>query len=211
MRARLITLVFMILAATFAGAQRVAAQPSFAEVTDRLKSVNPTLRTFIVDQAVDARVLGVFHWRMRTTLYAARPASYKVIIHDPPPLIGRFADVIGDVSSPEEVLANYRASAIRPAPNNRLIVDLVGTSAAVNPPAVIATVDAARWLIDDLLLKYAWGDVRVGYRYDNVGGYLLPVTARIDVPRFTIGADVAFINYRLNAPIPPGIFEKPNS
>ena len=207
MRKRIITLIFMIVAATAAGVQRVAAQPSLAELADRLKGVNPSLRTFIVDQAIDARVLGIFHWRMRATMYAARPGSYKVIIHNPPPLIGRFADVVGDASSPEEVLTNYRGAAIRPAPNNRLIVDLLGKDADVNPPSVVATIDAAHWLVEELLLKYSWGEVRVGYRYDTVGGYLLPVTATIEVPRYAISADVTFVNYRLNAQIPPGIFE----
>jgi len=206
MRKRIITLIFMIVAATAAGVQRVAAQPSLAELADRLKGVNPSLRTFIVDQAIDARVLGIFHWRMGATLYAARPGAYKVIIHNPPPLIGRFADVVGDVSSPEQVLANYRATAIRAAPNNRLMVDLVGITPSVNPPSAAVIIDAARWVVEDLLLKYDWGDVRVVYRFDVVSGYLLPVSARIEVPRYTITADVTFVGYRLNVPIPPGIF-----
>lgn len=208
MRARLITLLFMIVAATAAGVHRVAAQPSLVDLADRLKSVNPTLRTFIADQTIDARVLGVFHWRMRATLYAARPGSYKVIIHDPPPLIGRFAEAVSDVSSPEQVVANYRVTAVRPAPNNRLIVDLAGTSPSVNPPSAVATIDASRWLIEDLLLKYDWGDVRVTYKFGLVSGYLLPVTARIEVPRYTITADIGFTAYRLNVPIPPGVFDK---
>lgn len=207
MRNRIITLIFMIVAATAAGVHRAAAQPTLVDVLDRLKAVNPTLRTFIVDQVVDARVLGIFHWRMHATMYASRPASYKVIIHNPPPLIGRFADVVADVSSPEEVLSNYRAAAIRPAPSNRLIVDLVGSSPAVNPPAVVATIDAGRWLVEDLLLKYTWGEVRVAYRYDVISGYLLPVTARFEIPRYAIAADVTFTGYRLNVPIPPGILD----
>jgi hypothetical protein len=207
MRSRILTLIFVVVAAAFAGVHRVAAQPSLTEIADRMKSVNPTLRTFIVDQVADTRVLAIFRWRLNTTMYASRPASYKVIIHNPPPLIGRFFDVISDVSSPEQVLANYRGAAIRPGPNNRLILDLVGVSSSVNPPAIVATIDAAHWVAEDLLLKYSWGDVRVTYHYEMVSGYLLPVTMRVDIPRYTIAADVTFTNYRLNVPIPPGTFD----
>ncbi len=208
MRLRLLTLVLMVLTAVAAGVHRAAAQPSFAEITDRLKAVNPALRTFIVDQVVDARVWGIFRWRLNTTMYASRPASYKVIVHNPPPLIGRFADVVSDVSSPEQVLADYRATAVRAAPNNRLVVDLAGTSPSVNPPVAILTVDASRWVAEEVLLKYAWGDVRVTWHYQPVEAYLLPTSARIDIPRFAIGADVLFVNYRLNVPLPAGIFDE---
>jgi hypothetical protein len=51
--------------------------------------------------------------------------------------------------------------------------------------------------------------VRVTYRYEIVSGYLLPVTARFEIPRYLIAADVTFTGYRLNVPIPPGILEKP--
>jgi hypothetical protein len=203
-------LVFVLLTMVWMGVHRAAAQPTqptLAEIADRMRGVNPTLRTFIVDQVVDARVLAIFRWRLNTTMYASRPASYKVIIHNPPPLLGRFADVVADVSSPEQVLANYRGAAIRPAPNNRLVLDLVGVSPSVNPPALTAIVDGAHWVAEDLLLKYAWGDVHVVYHYELIEGFLLPATARVDVPRFTFGADVAFVNYRLNVPIPPGTFD----
>jgi hypothetical protein len=209
MRVRLVALVFMMLTAAVSGVHRAAAQPSLSEITDRLKAVNPTLRTFIVDQIADARVLSIFRWRLHATMYASRPASYRVIIHNPPPLLGRFAEAVTDISSAEQVLANYRGTAIRPAPNNRLIVDLVGVTPSINPPAIVATIDAARWVAEDLLLKYPWGDVRVTYRYEIVSGYLLPVTARFEIPRYLIAADVTFTGYRLNVPIPPGILEKP--
>lgn len=207
MRNRIITLIFMLVAATAAGVHRAAAQPTLVDVLDRLKAVNPTLRTFIVDQVVDARVLRIFHWRLNTTMYASRPASYKVIIHNPPPLIGRFFDAVRDVSSPEQVLGSYRATTIRPAANNRLIVDIVGKTPEVNPPAAVVTVDASRWLAEDMLLKYAWGDVRVVYHYETIEGYLLPATARVEIPRYAITGDVVFTGYRLNVPIPPGILD----
>lgn len=207
MRARLLTFLVLLLTALGAGVHRASAQPTLQEITERLKGVNPTLRTFIVDQTIDARVLRIFHWRLNATLYASRPASYKVIIHNPPPLIGRFADVVSNVASPEQVMANYRATAIRPAPTNRLIVDLAGITPSVNPPEAIVTIDATRWLAEELLLKYAWGDVRVVYHYQPVDGYLLPVTASIDIPSFAIAADVLFSGYRLNVPIPRGIFD----
>ena len=62
-------------------------------------------------------------------------------------------------------------------------------------------------LAEELLLNYAWGDVRVAYHYETIQGYLLPATARVEIPRYAITGDVAFTGYRLNVPIPHGIFD----
>lgn len=181
------------------------AQPSFEEVIDRLKSANPTLQTFVVDQEIEIRVLAIFRWRIRTTVYAARPASYKVVVHNLPPLLSRLGTVFSSISSPEEVLSLYRAESIR-MDGDRLVVEMARVHRVVNPPGVRLVVDPRVWLIEEIYGRYEWGEVRARYRYGAVGGYALPVNARVSVPRFALSAFLLYTNYRLNVPIPPGTF-----
>lgn len=187
-------------------AGRDTAQSTFPEMLDRINQVNSTLETFIVEQLADVRVLWIFRLRLRATWYVARPLSYKVVFQDPPWFLRRLGTAFGDITSAEELGTKYRASAIRPRDQTHVIAELVATSAAANPPVVTVTVNTARWVIDELVLKYTWGDVQAVFRYEDVEGYLLPTTVRISVSGFVIDADLTFSNYRLNVPLPPGTF-----
>ena len=189
-------------------ARTAGGQPTFEEIVDRLSQVNASLQTLIVEQVADIRLLGFFRWRLHATVYAARPASYKVVIHDAPYLLRGLGQAFSDISSPERVLADYRAVAIRSSPEGRLVVDIVGNGPQVNPPSGTIVVDTQRWLVEESLLKYDWGDVRASYRYDQIGGYLLPVLIRVSVPAVALHAEVTYGDYRLNVPIPPETFAK---
>ncbi len=72
--------VGMSLAATVSAQQPV---PSFEQVVERMTAVNASLDTFRVEQEVEARVL-LIRYVLSTTVFAARPARYHVIVHNPP-------------------------------------------------------------------------------------------------------------------------------
>lgn len=197
----------LVLMAVGAGLRPARAEPSFAEIVTQLAAINGGLHTFVVDQMVDVRVLRIFHWGLRTTVYAARPANYKIVIHNLPPALRSVGNVFADISSPEDILRKYRATSIRSA-GSSLVVELAGADALVNPPAGKVTIDATRWVIEELSLNYEWGDVRAKYKYGTVDQFLLPISAQAWVPRFAVSADITYANYQLNVPIPPATFDK---
>lgn len=195
-----------VVGAVAVAARQTSAQLSLESVVDRVKGVNPTLRTFVVEQQVDVHVLYVFRWRIRTTLYAARPASYKIVVHNPPAVLARLGSVFSDISSPEKVLADYRATSIRPSGANKLILDLTAGRPGINPPSGTVIIETNRWLVEELVGHYDWGDVRAGYRYGQVGEFLLPISAEVTVPGFAIRARIIYSDYRLGVPLPPEFF-----
>lgn len=193
----------------FAGAVRHAgAQPSLEQVVERVQGANPSLHTFVVEQIVDVRFLHVFRWRIRTTLYAARPANYRIVVQNPPAWLSRFGTIFSDVSSPEKILSHYRATSIRQVKEDRLVLELIAARPGVNPPAGRLVVDSERWLVEELVGLYEWGEVRALYQYAQVDNFFLPVKAQVIVSSLPIRADITFSGYRLNAPLPPEIFQE---
>lgn len=198
--------VVLVLTAVALG-RPAAAQPSFQEIVDRVKAVNPTLQTFIVDQIIDVRFLGLFHWRIHSTVYAARPARYKIVMRNLPLVLRGVGNAFADMTSPEEILAGYQANAIQALPDNRLHLELVATHNNTNPRGGAVIVDVNRWLIEELHARYDWGEVRANYTYGTIEGYALPISARMWALTFPIRADLTFSNYQINVPIPQGTFE----
>ncbi len=203
LRSLLVTAAF----ATFlAGAPRAAGQPAFPEILERLNQVNPGLLTFIVDQEAQVRLLGFLRWELRATVFAARPARYRVVVHNMPALLRGLGNVFAGVSSAEQLLADYRATSVRRDGGARLVVEVAGARPEVNPPAGVAVIDGERWTVEELRLRYNWGEVHARYSYALFEGYLLPQAARVVVFGIPAQADLTYSNYRLNVPLPPGTF-----
>ncbi len=183
--------------------------PTLEEVVYKLTHVNESLQTFQVEQDVEARWL-FFRFRMQSTVYAARPAKYKVVVHDPPYLLRRFGSVFVQVGRPEDVLVHYtpRMMAWKDDRGRQLLyLGLVKLQAEVNPPTLEAFIDPARWLVERLLLHYDWGDVIADYQYTGVGGFTLPITVSVSMPNYPIAVTLAFRDYQLNVPLPDSLFE----
>ena len=180
--------------------------PSFEQIVEQLNSVNPALKTLVVDQTAIVHWMGIFHLLLRTTVYAARPALYKVVVHEAPAILRPLGDTFYLVSSPEQVLADYRASSIRQGAENTLVLELAAGRPSVNPPSGTAVIDAARWLMQEVNLNYQWGRLKVHYNYAKVEGSLLPDTISIVLVRFPVTAELTYTNYRLNTPIDPSVF-----
>lgn len=193
--------VLLVLAA--ATGVRARTQPSFDEIVAHLSAAAPGLHSFIVDQHIDLRVLGIFRWRLRATVYAERPARYRVVLHDPPAVLRRLGTVFADAASPERVLADYRAVSVV-AEDRILVAELEGRRSGQNPPRMRVSVDGNRWLVTETLLRYGWGTVQAQYAYDEFDGYTLPSKIRVSIPVFALGAVVTFVDYRLNVPLPEG-------
>jgi len=181
-------------------------QPEFGQIVDHLTSVNPSLRTLTVEQTAIVRWMGIFHFLLRTTVYAARPALYKVVVHEAPAILRPLGDTFHLVSSPEQVLADYRATSIRQGAENTLVLELAAGKPSVNPPSGTAVIDTARWLLEDVTLNYQWGQLKVHYNYAEVEGFLLPDTISLVLVRFPVTAELTYTNYRLNTPIDPSVF-----
>src|SRR5437667_5976128 len=98
--------------------------PTFEQIVEQLNSVNPTLKTLVVDQTAIVHWMGIFHFLLRTTVYAARPALYKVVVHEAPAILRPLGDTFYLISSPEQVLADYRASSIRQRADGSLVIEL---------------------------------------------------------------------------------------
>src|SRR5207245_3380509 len=105
----------------------------FGQIVEHLTSVNPSLRTVTVEQTAIVHWMGIFHFLLRTTVYAARPALYKVVVHEAPALLRPLGDTFYLVSSPEQVLADYRGSSIRHGAENTLVPELTAGSPPLSP------------------------------------------------------------------------------
>lgn len=190
-----------------AAAQETRTQLTLEEILARLNRANPGLSTFIVEQNVDLRALIIFSWRVHTTVYASRPASYKVVVHDPPAILRSVGTVFSDISTPEKLLADYRLKALQALPGDQIDLEMAGARPSVNPGAVRATIDTRQWLVKELAGTYDWGEVRILYRYEDVQGYMLPVSAAVRLYGFPVRADLTYFNYQLNASLPDSIFD----
>jgi len=199
-----------LLFAAPAGGSDVA--PTFAQVVERLNAVNPGLKTLTAEQTALVHWLGIFHFRLRTTVYASRPALYKVVVHEAPAILRPLGDTFYMISSPEQVLNDYRATLIRQVAEGELVLELTAARSSVNPPSGTVLIDTHRWLMQEITLNYQWGQLKAQYRYSDVEGFLLPDSIRVWLPRFPLSADLSLTNYRLNAPIDPAVFaEAPDS
>ncbi len=183
--------------------------PAFEDVVQNLTNVNASLKTFQVEQMVELRILFI-RYRLFATVYAARPARYRVVVHDPPWFLRRFGSVFAQAGNPDDVLRHYvpRRVEWREETGRRLLYLILEKQfSEVNPPSVEALVDPERWLVEKLVLHYEWGDVLAEYRYEVVADYLLPAVITIRVPRYLAEAVVFHRNYQLNVPIPDSFFE----
>lgn len=204
---RAIAAALLCLAAT-AVIRAAEPVPLFEEIISNLKAVNGGLQTFEVEQIIDARVW-FLRYRLLSTVYAARPARYRIVLHDAPWFLRPLGTVFAHVGSPEDLLTLYAPRAIdwRYEDGRRLLwLDLVKRQPSANPPAGEVFVDPERWLVQRMVLRYEWGDVFAEYTYGQVGAFWLPVTIRLRVPRYAIDAVATYQNYRLNVPLDDGVF-----
>lgn len=180
--------------------------PTFDQIVERLNSVNPTLKTLIVEQTARVTLLGIFHFNLRTTVYAARPAFYKVVVHESPAFLRSLGDTFYMVSSPEQVLTDYQAASIRPGSEGTVVLELRAKRESVNPPRGRAVIDTLRWLVQQVTLDYQWGQVQARYHYGDIQGYLLPDVVNVFLSGFPVSAELIYTNYQLNATIDPEVF-----
>lgn len=182
--------------------------PSFEEIIQNLKATNTGLKSFEVEQIIDVRVW-FLRFRVVATMYAARPARYRVIVREGPWLLRRLGTVFEHVGAPEDLLVLYAPQAIEYTDRGGrplLRVAVRKEDPAANPPAGEMLVDPARWLVEEMQLHYSWGDVLAEYVYGRVEEYVLPVRVPVRIPRYGIEAVATFQNYRLNVPIPEWVF-----
>src|SRR3989449_4963067 len=181
-------------------------KPTFEQIVEHLSSVNSSLRTLTVEQTAIVHWMGIFHFLLRTTVYATRPALYKVIVHEAPAIVRPLGDTFYLISSPEQVLADYRASSIRQRADGSLVIELTAARPNVNPPSGIVVIDAKRWLVQEIVLNYQWGKLTAQYRYAEIEGFLLPDAVAVSLARFPLSAELTYTDYKLNAPIDPAVF-----
>lgn len=183
--------------------------PTFEEVVKNLTNVNASLQAFQVEQIVELRIL-FLRYRLFTTVYAARPARYRVVVHDPPWFLRQFGTVFAQVGKPEDVLLQFvpRRVEWREEGGRRLLyLNVDRRFSEANPPSVEVFVDPDRWLVEKMVLHYEWGDVLSEYRYGLVAAYLLPSVISVRVPGYLAEAVLLYRNYQLNVPLPDSLFE----
>lgn len=183
--------------------------PVFEDVVKNLTNVNASLKSFQAEQMVELRIL-FFRYRLFATVYATRPARYRVVVRDPPWFLRRFGSVFAQAGSPEDVLRHYAPRRVewREEAGRRLLyLNVERRFREVNPPSVEAFVDPDRWLVEKMVLHYEWGDVLADYRYEVVADYLLPSVITIRLPRYLAEAVVFHRDYQLNVPLPDSLFE----
>ncbi len=207
LEAATVFVVGMSLAATVSAQQPV---PSFEQVVERMTAVNASLDTFRVEQEVEARVL-LIRYVLSTTVFAARPARYHVIVHNPPWFLRSLGDEFGMVSRPEDVLVAYAPRTVEWKEENGrswLYLSLQGMREGVNPARVEALIDPSRWLVWKTTFHYAWGDLLTEYSYGVVGGFYLPDVLLVRVPGYMLSATIRHHDYQLNIPISDEVFVK---
>jgi len=194
-------------------AARLGAQqelPTFEEVVRNLTNANASLLSFRVEQAIDARAW-FLRYRVLTTAYAARPARYRVVVHNLPWFMRSLGNVFAHAGRPEDVLAQYvpRVVAWKEEGGRRgLYLDLLGQRSEVNPPRAEVFVDSERWLVERVVLHYDWGEVFAESSYESISGFLLPVTVNVRIPAFYIRAVLTYQDYQLNVPVEDSMFAK---
>lgn len=100
-------------------------------------------------------------------MHVSRPASDKVVVHDPPALLRSLGTVFSDISSPEKLLTDYRLKALRALPGDQIDLEMAGVWPSVNPGAVRTTIDTWQWLVKEHAGTSDWGEVRILYWYET--------------------------------------------
>lgn len=193
---------------TAAGLSAQPPLPSFDDVIGNLVGVNAALQSFRAEMGAEARFL-IFRYRLSATVYAARPAKYRVIVHNPPWFLRPVGSDFAHVARPEDVLVNYTPRGIDwkdEGGRRMLYLDLLRRTPVANPPRVEAFVDPERWLIERTVLHYEWGTVFVESRYEVIGGFVLPSMVKIRLPRYFIETTLWYQDYQLSVDIPDSIF-----
>ncbi len=183
--------------------------PSFEDIVQKLTLVNGALRTFQADQDVDVRWL-IFRFRLTSTVYAARPAKYKLVLHNPPWILRQFGTAYVQVARPEDVLVQYGARTIawKDESGRRLLyLELARAHPGVNPPTLEAFIDPTRWLVERLNLHFAWGTVIAEYEYGLIREFVLPSRIRLHTSSYPFAAAMTFRDFQLNVPIPDAVFD----
>ena len=201
------TAIAVILSLT-TGLNAQQAVPSFEEIVKNLASVNASLDSFQVEQVIEARFL-FFRFRFLSTVYAARPARYRVVVHNPPWLLRRFGNVFAQAGSPQDLLTYYAPRVVawkEDAGRRFLYLDLEKQLPVVNPPGVEAFIDPERWLIEKMVLHYEWGDVITDYQYCLTSDFFLPTVINVRISNYPIEVRLTYQNYQLNVPIPDSVF-----
>lgn len=133
-----IALLASVMLAPVSGAS-LRSQParSFEEIIHNLKATNAGLKSFEVEQIIDVRVW-FLRFRVVATMYAARPARYRVIVREGPWLLRRLGTVFEHVGAPEDLLVLYAPQAIEYTDRGGrplLRVTVRKEDPAANPPA----------------------------------------------------------------------------
>lgn len=182
--------------------------PAFEDVVARLIGVNESLHSFKVEQDIEVRVW-FLRYRIRSTVYAARPARYRVEIHNMPWFLRSVGSAFSFVGRPEDVLTLYAPQRVEwraEESGRRLYLDLLRREARVNPPRAEAFIDPERWLFDRMALHYEWGTIDADYAFGVIDGFLLPLTITMRVPAYRVTARISYRNYQLNVPLPDSVF-----
>jgi len=204
----LAVLVFVTLFPVRVQTRSDPAPPSFEEIIYNLKATNTGLDSFEAEQVIEVR-LWLLRFRVLTTVYAARPGRYRIVVREAPRFLRPLGSVFQHLGAPDDLLTLYTPEVIAYTDDGErrlLRVAVVTGHRPANPPAGEMVVDPVRWLVEQLRLRYDWGDVFAEYEYGQVEGYWLPLRVPVRVPRYGIEAVAAFRNYRLNVPIPDAVF-----
>lgn len=189
-----------------------APVPALEEIVAKLTDTNGSLLSFEVEQLIDVHVL-VFRYRLFSTVYAARPARYRVVVHNPPWFLRSLGNVFVRAGRPEDVIKNYQPTTIAwttERGQRKLYLSLTKRREEVNPRRVEAVVDTERWVVEKATLRYDWGDVLAEYQYGVFEGYLLPAAINLRVSNYSVRAALTYRHYRLNISIPDELFEPRN-
>ncbi|MBI4278635.1 MAG: hypothetical protein HY660_09280 [Armatimonadetes bacterium] len=212
MRRRGVGVVMAVLAA-LAGGPAAAQErvPGLEEIVARMRQVNPSLQTFVSEQVVDLNVVGI-PIRLRSTIYAARPARYKIVFHNLPGFLNRAGDAFAQAARPEQLIEDYRVVAADVVvENTRKMYHLIlrGRRPEVNPPSGEMWVDAQTWVVPKMVLSYEWAVMTATYAFADRQGHLVPDVITVAIPRYRVSARMIFHDYRFNVPLGNDVFVPP--
>ena len=201
----------MIRSAALAAAP-AATQPLKADnpLLKRLVDTDPGLRSYQADVKLDVAMKS-FPYLSPTltgTAYYARPDRHAIVFNTVPALAEQFKKVYPNVDPPSTWLATYDAS---------ILGDAAGTTTFRLVPKHAARVDHLDVAVDDAaatIRGYTWtykdgGSVAISQTFVTVSGRSVvgSQTGHIELPSYRADVASTFTNYKINAPVPPGVFE----
>lgn len=80
-----------------------------------------------------------------------------MVAHEAPAILRPLGDSFYMISSSEQVLADYRATSIRPVAEGQFSIELTAARSSVNPPNGSVLIDTNRCLMQEITLNYQWG------------------------------------------------------